>query len=91
MSNYEQKDGASFWLATDRETGEPKLTRKGDKYWTGKVTLNGVTVNAAMFYIKQKDKRNPKGPDFTILTNEQNPVAPKAGTEREVPVDEIPF
>ena len=73
---YEQKDGGAFWWATDKTTGEFKKTKKGDRYMTGKLTINGQTVNACLFY--NKDKTNEKGPDINISINEK-----QAGTTPE--------
>lgn len=101
----DQQDGGAFWWATDRNTGEEKRTKNGDKYMTGKITIGGVSHGATLFYRKPDQKRNPKEPDISISINTQPgaqassvaqgvadrayPPAPPA--EEPVRVEDIPF
>lgn len=90
----EQKDGGAFWWATDRDTGEPKRTKNGDKYMTGNITINGVKMGATLFYRKPENKKNPKEPDISISLNSQQQAAapaPQRPPEQEVRVEDIPF
>lgn len=94
---YENKDGASFWWATDRETGAEKRTKNGDRYMTGSITVNGVKMNATLFYSKQK--QNPRQPDITILFSQQNGNQQRTqpakrqeeDRKQEICVEDIPF
>lgn len=96
MSDQQQNDGGAFWYATDRDTGERKFTKAGKPYMTGKITLNGVTVNANLFFTKPEDKKNPKGPDISISINKPRdgqaaPAPRQAPREEEIDIDSIPF
>ena len=89
--SQEQQDGGAFWYATDRNTGERKFTKNNKPYMTGKITLNGQTVNATLFFTKQEDKKNPKAPDISISINQTKDEARPAAREQEIDSSNIPF
>lgn len=84
----ENRDGGAFWYATDRETGERRVTKNGDKFWTGNITINGEKHNATMFF--NKEKKNEKGPDFSIVFQEERPQAQETRSQ-EITTEDIPF
>lgn len=69
----ENKNEAALWCATDKQTGEPKLTKDQKKYWTGTLTLDGKKYPVTMFHKPQGEKKNPKEPDFKLLVSEFKP------------------
>lgn len=90
----QRKDGGAFWWATDKNTGAEKRTKNGDKYMTGKVTINGQEFPATLFY--NKNKQNPRSPDIQIVFSDrqqQQGAAParQAPPEEEIKVEDIPF
>jgi hypothetical protein len=89
---YDNTNKGSFWIATDRQTGLPKMNKKGEQYWSGKINIEGKDYNAVMFF--NKDKKNPKQPDYSVMIMEDKQYAPQPATpapSQEINTSEIPF
>lgn len=88
---YEQRDEGVFWLATDREAGVPKLTKNGDKYYTGFVVIKGEKFPATMFFTPQEKKKNPRQPDFKIMFREPQMQGVAQAPTQQIDTASIPF
>jgi len=67
---FDNNNKGALWLAKDKATGQQKLTKTGESYWTGTITINGIKYLATMFHTKSEAKKNPNQPDFNILIKE---------------------
>lgn len=86
---FDRDNQGAFWLARDRQTREVKLTRNGDEYWTGSITIAGVRYPATMFYTPQEKKNNEAAPDYKISINVA-PVVAKAVADVKVRMAAVP-
>lgn len=87
---------ASFWVAKDKATGEIKLDRNGNKYFSGRINpsmdLSWLTSDTRLT-VYQNDKTgpdaNPKWPDLNIMMyppeESQQTVIPQSDSNEDVP------
>jgi hypothetical protein len=93
----------ALWIATDKATGQPKVTRNNTYYYTGNIEINGQKINITMF---PNNKTKETQPDFNIALSPQKPTGqtqftqnqpqfpttqPQNQPEEQIKLDEIPF
>ena len=74
------KNIGAFWL---------KTSKKGEKYMSGYVEINGAKVDLIVF--KNKQKREDKQPDYRIFLKEKREYQAKEPDRNQEELIDIPF
>ncbi len=84
----------ALWIATDRDSGEPRKDKNGNKFFNGNIDIDGAQHKVVAFINKPKD--NPRAPDIKIMLSNKKGTTRTASPEPEHKTDEfeddeIPF
>ncbi|KKL95654.1 hypothetical protein LCGC14_1852470 [marine sediment metagenome] len=82
---------AALWLATDRESGEPRKDKNGNTFFTG------TWGDKKILGFLNRPKNNPRAPDITIVLaqesqqRQERPQQTQEEPDRLQREDNIPF